>query len=421
MTVRVMIAFLISGFLSPSSADVLGDLQGISRLATQFGFPGFLCPKEMSARKQPNSGGLEEMFRVSCQWAESDPPLSPREFQKKMKERGWDRLVESLSPEKGGVKRFQQNLYFFVRENRRVAERMKAPPNQTWKLNVTETPACKYAPKAGTNELIQEVRFDESRFLGMKHFYKLDPEQLKQAQKDLEKRAFSGMTDAVIIEGREAGEPLDCAGVLRDAFTKREDMKSESTFLIQRAFFKQAAIIPGDNQYPSAADLAAFPPEQYPGLYGEGATLASLQKDAIFMSILNRYASPDSAGLEAEIETVCRNRGVDPCVTSEWFETRYKELNGRPLPKDATTLAQDVRPIAGSTPGGSLQGTNRLKDRLDLMRNQSLLSAIQTGRELYRRPVTVYGSGHLSDVGSELEQHSKKVTNIDLKSDPACK
>jgi hypothetical protein len=108
-------------------------------------------------------------------------------------------------------------------------------------------------------------------------------------------------------------------------------------------------------------------------------------------------------------------------VTSGWFETRYQELNGRPLPKDTATLAQDVRPLAGSTPGGSLQGTNRLKDRLDLMRNQSLLAAIQTGRDLYRRPVTVYGSGHLSDVGSELEQHSKKVKNIDLKSNPACK
>jgi hypothetical protein len=421
VTMRVIFALLLSGFMSPSSADVLGDLQGILQLATQFGKPGFLCAREASARTKPNPGNLEEMFRVSCQWAESDPPLSPREFQKKMKERGWDQLVESLSPEKGGVKRFQQNLYFFVRENRRVAERMKAPRDQTWKLNVSEGPACKYAPKAGTNELIQEVRFDESRFLGMKHFYKLDPEQLKQAQKDLEKRTFSGGTDAVIIEGREAGEPLDCAGVLRDAFTKREEMKSESSFLIQRAFFKQAAIIPGDNQYPSAADLAAFPPEKYPGLYGEGATLASLQKDALFMSILNRYASPDSAGLEAEIAIVCRNRGVDPCVTSGWFETRYQELNGRPLPKDAATLAQDVRPLAGSTPGGSLQGTNRLKDRLDLMRNQSLLAAIQTGRDLYRRPVTVYGSGHLSDVGSELEQHSKKVKNIDLKSNPACK
>jgi len=83
------------------------------------------------------------------------------------------------------------------------------------------------------------------------------------------------------------------------------------------------------------------------------------------------------------------------------------------LPTDSQTIYEDFTPAVFSK---KPRGTNQLVDHQFWLRNQSLLTAIQIANSTYQHPAIIFGSGHLTILGPELETHVKTVKNVNFKS-----
>jgi hypothetical protein len=362
---------------------------------------------------QASFNDLNELFAFSC-----DPEnlkLPPAEFRELLSKKGADKLLKENGPKGLGVRKFQESLFFFNEQNSLISSRFQASPAEPWNLSPsTPDQTCRFRAPPGSSESVRQVRFDQTRFLGVKHLSGMqEPSERDQARTQMEKDAFSSGTDAVIIEGREMGQPLGCEGVLRDAFTADSAIASVSTLMIKKAFFANVAIIPGDNQFPDPEDRKFFPSE---------AAFQKARRDMIFMDILSRYqgmlrkSPPIADPLGEAIRVSCQIRKYEPAPDLIIFNAQYARLNGRALPKDPREIQRDIEPASLiHQPGRTPLGTNLLKDEVEPFRNQSILRTIQLSQEHYQRPTVVFGSGHLAVIGPTLESKSKRTIQLDSK------
>jgi len=374
------------------------------------------CCKSISGdngRNETSFKDLNALIRFSC-----DPEnlkLPPAEFRELLAKKGADRLLKDNGPKGLNAKKFQESLFYFNEQNSLIPSRYQSPPPESWSLlPSTSDQTCRFRAPPGSTDPIREVRFDQTRFLGVIHLAGIkNTAERDRARTRMEEDAFSAGTDAVIIEGREAGQPLGCEGVLRDAFTTDSKIASESTLMIKKAFFGKVAIIPGDNQFPDPEDRKYFPTE---------ADYQKARQDMIFMDILSRYQGilrNPSAGadpLEEAIRVSCQIRNYQPAPDVILFHAQYAKLNGRALPKDPKEIQRDIEPASMITqPGRTPLGTNLLKDEVEPFRNQSILRVIQTIQTHSKHPTVVFGSGHLAVIGPTIESKSKRTIQIDSK------
>ncbi len=354
---------------------------------------------------------LNELIRFSCD--AENLKLPPAEFRELMARKGADKLLKENGPRGLNSKKFQESLFYFNEQNSQIPSRFRDAPDEAWTLSTpTREQTCKFRSPPGDTSPVRQVRFDQTRFLGVKHLSGMqEPSERDQARTQMEKDAFSSGTDAVIIEGREMGQPLGCEGVLRDAFTADSAIASESTLMIKKAFFAKVAIIPGDNQFPDPEDRKFFPSE---------AAFQKARRDMIFMDILSRYQGmlrkdpPVVDPLGEAIRVSCQIRNYEPAPDLIIFNAQYARLNGRALPKDPREIQRDIEPASLiHQPGRTPRGTNLLKDEVEPFRNQSILNTIQTIQSYYQRPTVVFGSGHLAVIGPTLESKSKRTIHLD--------
>jgi len=356
---------------------------------------------------------LNELIRFSCD--AENLKLPPAEFRELLAKKGADRLLQDNGPKGLNTKKFQESLFYFNEQNSLIPSRFRSPPDDAWILSTpTREQTCKFRSPPDETSPIREVRFDNTRFLGVTHLAGIQDLSKKDwARQQMERDAFSSGTDAVIIEGREMGQSLDCGGVLRDAFTADSAIASESTLMIKKAFFSKVAIIPGDNQFPDPEDRKFFPSE---------AAFQKARQDMIFMDILSRYqgmlrkSPPVADPLGEAIRVSCQIRNFEPATDRIMFYAQYAKLNGRALPKDPNEIQRDIEPASMITqPGRTPLGTNLLKEEIEPFRNQSILNTIQASQTHYKRPAVVFGSGHLAVIGPTLESKSKRTIQMDSK------
>ncbi len=356
---------------------------------------------------------LQDLIRFSCDPENLKLPAS--EFREILAKKGARSLLEEHGPKGLSVKKFQESLFFFQEQNRLIPERYRSDPSEPWVLaSSTAEQTCRFRAPAGSSELVREVRFDQTRFLGVSHLAGIkDPTELDIARSQMEEEVLTAGTDAVLIEGREMGQPLGCEGVLKDAFTPDASIQSESTLTIKMAFFSKVAIIPADNQFPDPEDRRYFPDE---------ASYQKARSEMIFMDILSRYQGmlrkkdrPADPLAEA-IKVSCQIRKYEPVPDANLFKGKYTLLNGRSLPSDPKEIQRDIEPASMiQDPKRPVLGTNTLKDEIEPFRNQSILKAIQVSQSHYKSPTVVFGSGHLAVIGPTLESKSKQTIQIEAR------
>ena len=304
-----------------------------------------------------------------------------------------------------------KSLKSFQKVNNSIPDMFNQSTDKDWKLgdqNMSQYP-CEYKVKENSQQNFQQMNFKNVAFLGSSHFSKKSEEELPQAKKDLSLKLSTTKPDALLIEGKDYGQPIDCGAVLTDALSVDSDIKSEMRETIKYGFWNQIPLIPADNQKIDDTDLSFF--------NGDEVAMKNAKKSFEFMDILHNYHDTLKKNNSMPIDALTNLfKNSKTLMKLDEFLNLYQELNQRTLPTDPKEIMKDFSPsIVTDTPRGS----NKLADFQNEIRNKSLVKAIQISSSNYQSPTVIYGSGHLGQIGQTLETYLGKPKNIDF--DSACK
>jgi hypothetical protein len=306
---------------------------------------------------------------------------------------------------------FVAGFKFFVANNSTLESRYGGMHRDEWTLH-TYSPIerCRFSTAYDKPvPILQSMNFKNLPFVGLSHMASLSEPERKLQQKELLSRLEKQHPDALLLEGYAFGQPLPCEQVLKSVFTPYEEMRDEGGLLQKYAFLHRVSLIPADNQTVTEATLRDF----YANDLEKGQ---QLKTDLQFVDVLHFYYSAlqkkSAKPLEEAISIARQAEGVPLDFDPQKFKMRYKELNGHDLPEDENSIFHDIAPSSFLE---SPNGTNRLVDAQQDLRNRSLLRAIQISMKKYSAPVVFYGSGHLAELGIDLEKYIGKAVNVDLK------
>jgi len=332
-----------------------------------------------------------------------------------------DALIEKLR-EHGGVEAvarssageisfddFANGLKYFLASNAAIPKEFGVTSSSDWVLNPSITDrGCKYS--LGEKRVTgAEMKFKQLSFYGSAHFFEMKEADLPTARRHLLDSVSKNNPNALIIEGFEFGQPFPCEQVLSAVFTPDTETHSEWDLLQKYGFLHRIPLIPGDNQRIEDSDIPLF-------FSNDKAKAAQTKKDLKFIDILYFYYEALQTNSPNPLKTAiskAQSLSREPLGVNEAdFKNRFKELNGSELPTDSNLVRQAFAPSVYAT---DPKGTNRLADLQDRLRNQSLLRAVQIATKNYARPMVVFGSGHLSAIGNDIEKSLGPPVKVDFK------
>ncbi|NDG85096.1 MAG: hypothetical protein EBX52_08675 [Proteobacteria bacterium] len=367
-----------------------------------------------------SSGGrfreLSDLIRFAC---EEGPVLTAPEFKEQLKSRGGDALLKRLKSDSFTPEELYQDLVFFKNSQDQYVKDYAEMKSSDWKP-LTEKSPCRYRvkSKAPVQEMDFGAKDSRVRFLGVRHFGSLSPGELPKAKTDLQRRLVDPVArpGVVLLEGygNKIGRPADCQYVLQSAFTPDEQVRDEGQLSEKIAFRNRIAIYPADNQYPDESDRRLF--------LKKSKEFTEMEQYCFHVDFLHNYmtelsgqngSAPEHALENAIRETYRRHpvTGGEKELGPADFRKWYKKVNGLDLPTTPEELFKDFTPSEFSP---EPRATQKMADHQDLLRNESLLLAIQLAAKRYTGVGVVYGSGHLAKIGPTLEKHLQPVTNVDL-------
>ena len=255
----------------------------------------------------------------------------------------------------------------------------------------------------------------------------------------------------ILLEGfSNYGEPIPCEQTLNKLLSEpnHDQIVSESahsndevTKIVRYGFIHNLPLIPADKQNIDSNDINNF-------YQNKTEKLNKLKKNFEFMHLLHGYYgelknienNKDGKTLDSNeiLQKVIKNENGKNFKTVESFKSEYKKLNGNDFPvvkvldqkekfydelkKVNDQIYQDFTPSAFLNPK-MVKGTNKLTDEQDLLRNKTLIRAIQITKENFGKATAYYGSGHLAVIGPILEKKLGKPSKDPLKTDfvNACK
>jgi hypothetical protein len=349
---------------------------------------------------------------------------------------------------------FASAFEYFWRMNSRIPLLYGKKPGRAWDEQFTEETnreksKCQYrVGRQGADRILQEMRFGDIHFLGIKHFSGIkSPKEIQEANRLLDERLQSiRSTDVqrqlppytyILLEGHytKYGHALSCENVLYSVFHgSREGDPDEQINLLRYGFLTHTPLIPADDQVIDDSDRDAF-------YGGDSKKVESLKKDFEFVDILHGYFAAWRSALGRQ-EPISADQALAEALAhsayfdAESFKKRYLLENGNLLPgyesskpskEDPQYLdwIQHVQqrtmlsffPSASLPAGVPIAGSNRLVDEQDTLRNRALIRAIQVSQDNFGKATVVFGSGHLEKIGSILEREIGKAKNIDFVDD----
>lgn len=106
-----------------------------------------------------------------------------------MARKGADKLLKENGPRGLNSKKFQESQFYFNEQNSQIPSRFRDAPDDAWTLSTpTREQTCKFRSPPGDNSPVRQVRFDQTRFFGVKHLSGMqEPSERDQARTQMEK------------------------------------------------------------------------------------------------------------------------------------------------------------------------------------------------------------------------------------------
>ena len=363
----------------------------------------------------------------------------------------------------GGYEGFMKDFQFFWSNNAQIVNDYNRPLNPDWDQGLTlektsNASNCHYRSKR-SNSLnpaspsVQQMNFGKFSFVGINHFYDFNPQtqvsELKAANDALDARlqalrknaGIHGKKNYILLEGGKFkyGQAISCFDVLSSLFSGDpvKGDREESPNLLRYGFLTQTPLIPADGQSLNQFDAKNF-------YSGNTEQVDQLKKDFEFVDILHYYFSQllkmQNGGKKISTEEALQaslNQAHATQYDVKSFKARYEKENGGlnqtnvfpEVPegkgpdfitalKNATqSLHLAFTPSSDLPPQVKPLGTNRMIDEQDLLRNRSLIRAIQISSQKFGTSTAVFGMGHLEKIGSVLEKNLGSRKNIDFLDD----
>ncbi len=366
-------------------------------------------PKELQCLTTAQSSPFQNKNELIDFMCRSAATMDDESLKKELTERGADKALGAHSIDEL-IKGFRTYHEF----NATIPEMFNVTTPHDWKLgdqNMKEYP-CEYRVAEGSQKNFHQMNYktDSSliTFIGSKHFSSLTPENLPGAKVDLETKLSSVKPDALLVEGKEFGQPIACGTVLSDALAEDAELKSEMRATIKYGFWNQIPLIPADNQEIDENDLAFFGNSEF--------AMNEAKESFAYMKTLHLYHDLLAQGNSSDLALNEALSKSGQSISSENFKSLYQTKNERDLPKVAADIKQDFSP---SIVAKTKRASNYIADKQNEIRNQALVKAMQIASKKFKNPAVMYGSGHLGQIGKTLEEKMGKPTNVDF--DSACK